>query len=322
MDPRQNYIYHYNENDQSPIYLIVVNYHWNRFDSLAFFREKYFPRFHQLFNYSFDVVYFAPSYQSSLRVVSNSLPIGGHYSYYSLSLAYSIFGKASNYEYAGYFLMNDDAFIDPLYLNDMHLNESFSEPSRVYSLNTTQRWVWNNHINTNGIAFKDAYQFSIEEIQHSEYESRCMLHEPVNHRSGLYDFAFIVQRDIAAYYELSSVFFKHRVFLELAGPTISWCLSHKEIDSCNHFHWRNVKTCVHLHPVKLSDKRNEQLVLDHINRRNISWVPDMIWYDVSFIKPIGVVLHITLPTSLEKKPMTLTKHQWGSGVSCKSGTFS
>lgn len=282
VDPRQNYIFHYNDNDQSMVYLIVVNYHWNRFDSIPFLREKYFPRFHQLFNSSFDVVYFAPSYQSSLRVVSNQLPIGGYYSYYSLSLAYRIFGSANDYEYAGYFLINDDGFIDPLHLNNLNLNESLSEQSDAYSPNRTQRWIWNNRNNTNGVAFKDAYQFSIEEIQRSAYNSRCMLHESVNHRSGFYDFAFVVQRDISLYYELSLVFFKNRVFLEMAGPTISWCLSHRIIDSCNHYGWRNVRTCVYLHPAKLTDKSNEELILDHINRRNISRVPKNGWCGVFF----------------------------------------
>ena len=258
----------------------VVNYHWSMFASLSFLRDVFFPRFHQLFNYSFDVVYFAPSYRKSLRVVNNNLPTAGYYSYYSLSLAYQVFGRANEYDYAGFFLMNDDGFIDPLHLNMISLNESFSEPSEEYSVNKTQWWLWNNKNNSYGVTFKDAYYSTIDEIKHSRLESKCMLREPINHRRGFYDFAFITGRDIALYYELSLVFFKHRVFLELAGPTINWCLSHKMIDSCNHRFWKTVRTCVHLHPVKLTDKANEQLILDHINRRNISWVANMGYWSV------------------------------------------
>lgn len=281
VDPRQRFIDHYNDCNQSLVYLIVVNYHWNMFASLPFLRDVYFPRFHQLFNYSFDVVYFAPSYRKSLRVVNNNLPTAGFYSYYSLSLAYRIFGRANEYDYAGFFFMNDDGFIDPLHLNMISLNESFSEPSEVNSPNKTKWWAWNKN-NTYGVTFKDAYYSTIDEIKHSRLESKCMLRESINHRRGYYDFAFITSRDIALYYELSLLFFKHRVFLELAGPTINWCLSHKTIDSCNHRFWKTVRTCVHLHPVKHTDKANEQLILDHINRRNMSWVAKMWYYSVFY----------------------------------------
>ena len=281
VDPRQRFIDHYNECNQSLVYLIVVNYHWNMFASLPFLRDVYFPRFHQLFNYSFDVVYFAPSYRKNLRVVNNNLPTAGYYSYYSLSLAYRIFGRANEYDYAGFFFMNDDGFIDPLHLNMISLNESFSEPSEVNSPNKTKWWAWNKN-NTYGVTFKDAYYSTIDEIKHSRLESKCMLRESINHRRGYYDFAFITSRDIALYYELSLLFFKHRVFLELAGPTINWCLSHKTIDSCNHRFWKTVRTCVHLHPVKHTDKANEQLILDHINRRNMSWVAKMWYYSVFY----------------------------------------
>lgn len=40
--------------------------------------------------------------------------------------------------------------------------------------------------------------------------------------------------------------FHNRGFLELAGPTMSWCLSHKAVACCNHRHWKTVRTCVFL----------------------------------------------------------------------------
>ena len=283
MDPRQGFIDHYKKRNQSRVYLIVVNYHWNVFDSLPFLREVYFPRFLQLFKHSFDVVYFAPSYRRRLRVIGNSLPSGGFYSYYSLSLAYRLFRKVNEYEYAGYFLMNDDSFIDPLHLNRISLKKSFSEPSEEYSLDTTQWWLWNNRTNSYGVAFKDAYYSAIQQIEQSRLGSKCNLCDPINHRRGFYDFAFITQRDASLYYELSLLFFQNRVFLELAGPTMSWCLSHKAIDSCNHRYWKTVRTCVFLHPVKLTDKANEQLILDHINRRDIGRVANMTYCRVFYI---------------------------------------
>lgn len=283
VDPRQGFIDHYKKRNQSRVYLIVVNYHWNVFDSLPFLREVYFPRFLQLFKHSFDVVYFAPSYRRRLRVIGNSLPSGGFYSYYSLSLAYRLFRKVNEYEYAGYFLMNDDSFIDPLHLNRISLKKSFSEPSEEYSLDTTQWWLWNNRTNSYGVAFKDAYYSAIQQIEQSRLGSKCNLCDPINHRRGFYDFAFITQRDASLYYELSLLFFQNRVFLELAGPTMSWCLSHKAIDSCNHRYWKTVRTCVFLHPVKLTDKANEQLILDHINRRDIGRVANMTYCRVFYI---------------------------------------
>ena len=276
VDPRQGFIHHYHLKSEQSVYLIVVNFHWNIFNALPFLRDKYFPRFHQLFNSSFDVVYLAPTYKKSLTVVKNGLPNAGHYSYYTLSRAYEIFRSANEYDYAGYFLINDDSFIDPLHLNKISLNESFCEPSGEYSVNKTSNWFWNTMFkNVYGMPFSDAYYASIEELKVSRFETICNFSNPLNHRKGFYDFAYITGKDISMYYELSSVFFKHRAFLEVAGPTMNWCLSHKVIDSCNHRGWKNVKTCAFLHPVKLSAKENEQLVLDHINRINVTKIPKM-----------------------------------------------
>ena len=276
-DPRRKFVTHYHMYGNSTVYLIIVNFNWNQFTSLQFLRTVYFPRFHELFMYSFDVVYFAPSYQKQLMVVNNRLQLGGYYTYRTISLAYRIFRDVNEYYYAGYFFMNDDSFIDPLHLNKIDLSESFSELSYDYSVNKTLSWVWNMRNNILRVSFADAYYASIEEINQSVYASKCMLSNPNNHRRGFYDFAYIAGKDISTYYKMAAVFYKHRSFLELAGPTMNWCLSHKMVDSCNHRFWKNVSTCVHLHPVKLSDPTNEQLVLDHINRKNITWVAQMKW---------------------------------------------
>lgn len=127
-DPRLKYIDRYRSKNNCMLFLLVVNHHWDFFSTVRFFRETYLPRFHKLFRYNFDVIYLAPTNQSSRRIISHKQKKGGWYSYYTLAVAYQLYGNLTNYD--GYFLLNDDAALDPLYLNEYDLTTSFSEPSR------------------------------------------------------------------------------------------------------------------------------------------------------------------------------------------------
>ena len=140
-DPRSNYVFKYHTHHTKNIYLFVVNHHWNIFYALNFFQLVYFRKFAQLFKYDFDVVYLAPSPNPYGKVCSHGLRLGGEYSYYTLTIAYQLFHDLQPYKYAGYFFMNDDAFLDPLYLNAYNLSESHHEPTRMY--NWTRYWSWN-----------------------------------------------------------------------------------------------------------------------------------------------------------------------------------
>ena len=276
MDPRRRYVDHYHQKSLHPVFLFVVNYHWSLFKSIDFFRNEYYPRFHQLFNYSFDVVYLAPTHEKNCTIASHGLPKGGFYSYHTLSVAYYLYGNVSGYSYDGYFLVNDDAFLDPLLLNQQNLSHSFHERTGVY--NRESNWHWNKASNEFLVSFPDAFYAAIEDVKRIPLlEEKCNLKNPANHRWMLQDFFYVVGDDVETFAALSVVFYKHRAFLEMAGPTINWCLSHHFIASCNHGFWRDVRDCVHFHPVKLGNSSNRELVMNHINRVDMERVPSMPW---------------------------------------------
>lgn len=275
-DPRPNYVYKYHTHNTKEIYLIVINHHWNILAALPFFRNNYFRKFAELFNSDFDVVYLAPDPQPAFTVCAHGLRVGGEYSYYTLTVAYQLFHDLQSYKYAGYFLMNDDAFLDPLYLNTYNLSESHHEPTRTYNPRTP--WPWNSMKNMFGVPYPQALRDAVEEVVAiPALERVCRLSDPENTRRSLQDYFYVSKDDIALFVKLSSIFYKHRVFLEQAAPTINWCLSHNAIITCNHNFWKDVKTCVHLHPIKLGSLHQQGLAMDHITRRNITRVAVMSW---------------------------------------------
>lgn len=280
-DPRPRCIDHYHKNGSTPIYLIVVNHHWKLYGGLPFFRTEYFPRFHQLFNQSFDVVYFSPAFRKDLRVVNHTLEEGGAYSYHTLAVGYNVFGHANPYSYAGYFLLNDDAFLDPIYLNEYDLTHSLHEITRVY--NPKEYWSWNLLKNEFKVSYPIAFYKAMEDIKLiPDLENRCHLANPQNHRRGLQDFFYVTDKDIDTFVRLSSIFYAHHAFLETAAPTINWCLSHRPINTCNHHFWPNVTTCVHFHPIKLYENSARSLVMNHINRKDIHKRIPMSWFHVCY----------------------------------------
>ena len=275
-DPRSKFVYKYRKHNTKEIYLIVINHHWNIFAAIPFFRNTYFYQFAEMFKFDFDVVYLAPDAMPEFFICAHGLRIGGEYSYYTLTVAYQLFHDAQPYQYSGYFLMNDDAFLDPLYLNTYNLSESHHEPTRTY--NPRVPWPWNSMKNMFRVPYPQALRDAVEEvIGIPALERVCNLSNPKNTRRSLQDYFYVSKDDIALFVKLSSIFYKHRVFLEQAAPTINWCLSHNAIITCNHNFWKNVETCVHLHPIKLGSLNQQMLAMDHITRRNITRVAVMSW---------------------------------------------
>lgn len=275
-DPRRSYVDRYHYANTTNIYLFVVNHHWDKFSGLNFFRAVYFPRFSRLFKYSFDVVYLAPHCFPEQRVCAHGLRVGGEYSYYTLSIGYQLFHGIQPYQYAGFFLLNDDGFLDPLYLNEYDLSKSHHEPTRKF--NPKAVWSWSMMKNEHGTPYLKALVHAVNEtISIPALENRCHLSDDQNIRRSLQDYFYVVREDIPLFLTLSSIFYKHRVFLEQAAPTINWCISKNVINTCNHHFWPNVTTCVHLHPVKLGHLSQQFLVMNHINRRDMTAKAAMSW---------------------------------------------
>lgn len=276
-DPRNKFVFKYRFNKSKKRYLIVVNHHWSFYSSVSFINHKLYKRFNELYPFDFDLINMGPKFNDTLRVVNHSLRIGGEYSYYTLAKAYAFLKGYT--EYDGYFLINDDAFLDPHRLREYDLRQSWHEPTRPY--NWTFPWSWNYLRNEHFVPYPVAFRNAIREVTSvPSLESQCHLVLDVNQRRSLQDFFYVTASDMPVFLRLVDIFYKHRVFLEQAAATINWCLSHNEIVSCNHHNWPFVSKCVHLHPIKLGNSFNRNLAMQHIEGTNTRLVPPMSWYSV------------------------------------------
>ena len=255
--------------------LFVVNFHEPRYESIPFLESTFFPAFRVRFPVDFDVVFLGPWEDKKHLVIPNHIPIHGHLSYHSLWVAYNLLCVAEQCKYFGFLFMNDDSYVDPQFLMQYDLTQSWTEGSQQIVVN--RRWMWYTKKNDKGVLYKDAFSNAIKELQQSPWNERCHFENTVNHRRGMADFFYIVATDMPAYYAISFVMKKHRVFLEMAAPTVNWCLTHNKVDNCNHGPMKNRRTCVHMHTVKLRQEGMKEFMMQRLHHLNLDRAPPRMW---------------------------------------------
>ena len=92
------------------------------------------------------------------------------------------------------------------------------------------------------------------------------------------DFFYLVATDMPAYYEMIFVMKKHRVFLEMATPTVNWCLTRNKVENCNHGPMKNRRKCVHMHPVKLRQEGMKEFMMQRLHHLNLDRAPPRMWW--------------------------------------------
>ena len=222
------YITSYYRSLSNKHYLIVINHHWALYDNVAFLRNIVYNEFSKHFPYSFDIINLGPRENKTQRVLKHGLRNGGWYSYQTLVIAYNLTKNKRLYD--GYFLVNDDAIIEPRKIIQYNLSFSLHEPTKQYKFDSW--WIWTKKRNERNITFSDSFQNTVDIIKNSSYETKCQLSKLSNYRFGLQDFYYVVLSDMNDYSKLSELFYSQRVFLELAAPTINYCLNHQEIITC------------------------------------------------------------------------------------------
>lgn len=255
--------------------LVVVNYHFKFYKTVPFFERKFFPLFQEFFQYNIDVLFVGPGGNSKYKVVNNNIPIAGILSYNSLLVAYERLCIHHLCNYKGFLVMNDDSHVDPRFLMKYDLSHSWTEPSR--KLNWNEKWVWLKGSNYLGVPYPKAFMQTLKDLKNTEWYAKCHFQRKNNHRRGFADFYYIVNSDMKAHYEMMKYFLKRQVFLEMAVPTVNWCLTHRSVDDCNHFEMKNRKTCVHMHPVKLLQNHMEQFSMNRLLHKNLGSKPHTQW---------------------------------------------
>ena len=270
------YIFHYTVGIPTPtLFLFVVNFHEPRYAPVRFLSTQYFPLFRRHFLFDFDVVFLGPWENRGDRVLSHHLPIHGHFSYRSLAIAYEQLCVREACRYASFVLMNDDSYLDPLFLLSYPLEKSLTEPSRV--LRPRGNWMWLRKRNTRNQTYAEAFDAALRELVAQPRWNKCQWGKPENRRRGFADFFMIHRSNMSDFCEASAVMYRHRVFLEMAAPTINYCFTRTFVDDCNHGPMKNRRTCVHMHPVKYRQPGNEQLAINRLLRHNMDAAPPRMW---------------------------------------------
>lgn len=269
------YVFHYHppSGKTSTKYLFIVNFHWSKYRESVFISHQYFKKFSTYFNSSFDMVMVGPSKNPKYRVLSNGLPQGGFYSYYSMPFVYDLLcNNTQPCNYNGYFFMNDDSYVDAQLLNNYDLTQSWGENFVTWIPNRSS-WGWPNVKNRYGKPFKNAYFNAMKELIATNVGKQCRFEKQYTYKRGWSDAFYLTARDVGTFNEIVRVMYKHGVFLEMATPTALWCLTQNTFDNCNHGKMQNRLTCVHLHPMKYRQGNRKKMALERLDHINMDIVP-------------------------------------------------
>lgn len=273
----EHYIHRYrsSHSPSASVLLFVVNYHHPQYEAVNFIVNTYFTKFRERYILDFDVIVLGPVERRNLKVKSNGLPYYGCYSYHTLSVVYHQLCIVEVCNYAGFFFMNDDSYIDPKFLNDYDLSKSWTEPSGV--IYYTQKWVWFQRKNKKGVLYSDAFKKAIRRLLDTQEGKECKFDDPHNLRRGFADAFYIVAKDMPRWYKMMTIMKQEYVFLEMAAPTVNWCLTKSVFDNCNHGKMRNKLTCVHMHPMKYRKGKNRIICLDRLDHKNMEVTPPRLY---------------------------------------------
>lgn len=114
-------------------------------------------------------------------------------------------------------------------------------------------------------------------MKNTEEGKKCHFERPENWRRGFADFFYITQKDMKAFYPMITVMKKHWVFLEMAAPTVNYCITHNFVVNCNHRGMKNRRTCVHMHPVKYRQPGMKEFALNRLYHKNLDSSPPQRW---------------------------------------------
>lgn len=269
----QHYIHRYRSSysPSASVILFVVNYHYAQYEAVNFITNTYFTSFRKRYILDFDVIVLGPEEKNGLKVKSNGLPPYGHFSYHTLSVVYHQLCMIETCNYVGFFFMNDDSYIDPKLLTKYDLSLSWTEPSKV--INYKSRWNWFKRKNMKGVLYPDAFNNAIKILLNTQEGKECKFDDHHNLRRGFGDAFYIAAKDMPRWYNMMTIMKQEYVFLEMAVPTVNWCLTKNFLDDCNHGKMKNRLTCVHMHPVKYRKSSNRALCLDRLDHKNMKRTP-------------------------------------------------
>ena len=102
---------------------------------------------------------------------------------------------------------------------------------------------------------------------------KCMFEKSANKKRGYSDAFYLTASDVKLYNKMIIVMYRQKVFLEMASPTVMWCLTHNTFNNCNHGKMPNRKSCVHMHPVKYRQGNNKKFAMRRLDHLNMDIVP-------------------------------------------------
>ena len=254
------------------IYLFVVNFHFPMYNYSNFIETEIYGNFALYYPYDFDLVMLGPEMDIENGIISNGLPIAGYYSYHTMAVAISLFPPHEGYNYAGYFLANDDSCLQPTFLGREDHHRAMREKVSVWENNKS--WMWNAMYNRNHVTFARAFLEAVDAINSDpSLNSICKLNETTLQK-GWGDFFYFPRSFVTSFLRLEAILFNKGVFLENAVPILLMCADAVTIDDCNHGPMPNRRTCAHFHPVKFSEAAERRICLNRIKNISLSQRPN------------------------------------------------
>lgn len=252
--------------------LFIVNFHFSQYGSHSFLEKEFFPRFAELFPYDFDIVYIGAAYSHVRRIFQNTYTKSGQYSYHSFRIVTDLFPRSEGFVYRSYVFMNDDSYVDPLFLATYDLDRSWSEGGSPLRIDFTDNW--HGRLNVRGIPFSQAFMEAMDELSGDPtINDRCHMDDPFRHVKGWADFFIISPRDLDLFLRMEEVMIRHQVFLEYAVVNLISCLNPEHIIDCNHMLMEDRTRCVHIHPVKYSQQYMREYAINRLQHKNMYEVP-------------------------------------------------
>ncbi len=243
--------------------LLIINYNHAHYESIPLLKKIYGTYFK-------NIVFYGPTRHDVIELPH----FKGFFSYLCISDA-----MKSHPNFSGYLFLHDDCILNPTLIKDLDLKKIWF-PSLFYfksdkgnpinitqGISATTWWYWNSQwgFNPTVKAFNEMSEYNKNILETNWEKSNVVV--------AFTDIAYIPSAYHGQFIELAEIFGKHKVFLEIALPTILFSLSLKKDwewlpGKSNYLNPIKLfdKNAIFNHPLKLSIKEHQQFINQFFNK--------------------------------------------------------
>jgi hypothetical protein len=237
--------------------LLIINYNHPHYDSIPFLKELYGNHFPH-------IVFYGPANHPDVNQISHHR---GFFAYMAIADAMERYPK-----FAGYFYIHDDVVIHPWNLRRYDRSKIWCQDTSCFEVINAAKvlagtsWGW--------WKTKWGYPAIVNSYVQMPIEYKWQIQKNygvANVMKNYADLLFVPQRFRDGFITLSKLFAKNEVFLELAIPTIMFCIADKaDVIFLNGIPWATGNAynprLDFFHPVKFSSAQNRDAIKSVFDR--------------------------------------------------------